>query len=505
MLKRNNCCGIINCMKKKAKTTSNAPEHGLEFNEEALLEAKAAAQEAAGDLPVESEPEIEEPDEEPEEPQKERPEHNFDLAMMMYSIPVLLAAGFAAFAFYSKHSSLPELIAAAVSVVFFGFLILRTIPELIGFFAKQEEQSPVELLGERSQKRAHPLLKIIFFSVLYQIAAILLVYTANNPVNGMQGSFTECYSALFVAPAGKLFSGCVPTVISKLGAISALIPQNYTELVSGPFLIAFFAANTLIVAVSCAMLYELVICDADKRSALFAVTLMLVSPTVILLLQPLSGTAYFFLLTLTSLLCCRRGRFVFAGIFAAAACIFNIFAALIAIVILMEGIRAFANAKRAEGSGGHAGILVGSVFGAMIPALSAGGAVAVWQLMGRGLTAFDGDVRVAFEPLGRLISDWLAGGRQAAGLVPLIALLFFAVVLLLSVPKERCSYSIFGILYLALAPSLTDSAMTVFFVFAYPLLPLVFSAFFRRRFMRAVILAATLALTVLSVVYLYVR
>ncbi|MBR0156766.1 MAG: hypothetical protein IJM20_04505 [Clostridia bacterium] len=486
---------------KKRNKKQNDPAEEIESG---FAEETAPSDEGEAIEPEPEDGENEQPEAEPEEiAEKPKPERNPDLALAIYSIPILLAGGFAVFAMYSKHTSLPELIAAGVSVVFLCLLILRAIPSIFRFYSSSEPVPPCETLGERSRKRLHPIVKIVLGAIAAQLIAILLVYTTVNIVHGARDTLIGSYKTLFVFPRGELLAGKPAAAVSKLGALSFIIPGNYREFLCGGYLLPAFALNTAAVAACAAVLYELVLRDSDKKTAKFAVLLMLVSPTVILLLQPLGGTSYFLLFALLAFFCCRKEKFLAAGVFAALSCLFNIFGALIAVTVLMEGIHSAVCAKR-EGEPGIGKTVTCTVLGTVLPLLTAGGAVLIRQLLGKGLSAFTVDPRIAFEPLGRLAGEWLGGGRRLAVLVSLVLLVLLAVVTLLSIKKARSSYSVFGILYLALAPSLTPAELTAFAVFAFPLLAPYVSGMFSRRYARRIVLACAFAISVINVAVFYV-
>ncbi len=485
-------------MKKRDKKQKDAvAELEAEFREEQVPADEAEEADSGEETEQEAE---EAPEDKPEKPKAER---NPDLAMIMYSIPILLAGAFVVFAMFSKHTSLPELIAAGVSVLFFCLLILRFIPQAFRFYSLPEPIPHVETLGERSRKHLHPAIKILFGAIAAQLIAIALVYTVSNIVHGARDTLIGSYKALFVFPSGSLLSGDTAAIVSKLGAVSFIIPDNYRELASGAFILPAFAVNTLAVAACALVLYELVLQDSDKKTAKFAVMLLLVSPSIMLLLQPFSGTAFFLLFALLAFLSSRREKFIAAGLFAALSCLFNIFGALIAVTILTEGIRSAVFAKRG-GEEGIARITAGAVLGTVLPLLTAGGAVLIRQLLNKGLSAFESDPRIAFEPLGRLTGEWLGGGRKLTVLISLAVLVLFGLVILISIGKTRCSHAAFGILYLALAPSLTASALTAFTVFAYPLLAPSISSMFKKRFSRRLVIAAAFVISVINAAVFYI-
>lgn len=439
--------------------------------------------------------------------QKER---NTLLKVLTYVLPFLLFCGYACFSVLSKRTSIIELAADGASILFFAMLIVSILPRFLRFFSEEESPSTELKIGERSRRFIHPTAKSILYSLLAQICVIVTVYIADGLRNGFNETVFAAYSRLFIASHGIEFAGNTRTLASSLGALSFILPEYIERAVAGMALVyPIFAVNTLAVSASAVLMYELTLLDFDKKSSRFAEILLFVSPTVILLMQPLSGTSLFFVFTLLSLLLARKHRFVWSGVCAVIASLFNIFAGLLFVPIMLEGLRRCIRIKRNQESvDSKLGVSITScVIGTALPLVSSAGAIVYWQMTGKGLNALSGVNRLFFEPLGRIITTMYSGMTIYNAEKPLyiIALVLLALLALVSLKKLRTSYAVFSLLLIALTPSVLWVRLTLYSVFALPLLPMMESSVLSRKYLRSIYTALMLIVTVLFIVFLFVR
>lgn len=207
------------------------------------------------------------------------------------------------------------------------------------FFTENEGKSPCADLGARSRRRLHPWLQIVLSAFIIQFITIAAIYAADMNLNGYSGTVIQTYARLFIT--GKGSPVCAPDALSGLGLLSALGEYVFPRAIAAgigvyrdaallgiPTAGLVFALNTISVCAAAVMLYELMLLDFEKRTAVFSVRVLLFSPMFVLLLQPTSGLSVFLLFSLAAAYCARRGYYVRSGLFAAAASAFNVFGLL---------------------------------------------------------------------------------------------------------------------------------------------------------------------------------
>ena len=255
-------------------------------------------------------------------------------------IPALLLISFAAYAVFSSRAGLATVIGAAAYLIMFAFAAIACIKGFLDFFREPDALPPSASLGARSRKRLHPTGKIILYSLLAQVVFILAVYILNNLINGFQRTIFDWYGDAFVNSASPFSTGSA--IASEKFAVIPFLP-NFTALISNltgiDQALPAFILNTVTVTVLCVVLYEFMLLDFNKRTASFAVVLLLISPAAVYMMMPLSGNALFVLLTLLVFLMRRKGKPFLCGIFAMLAAMVNIFGFLLFIPVLLEGIR----------------------------------------------------------------------------------------------------------------------------------------------------------------------
>lgn len=257
---------------------------------------------------------------------------------------------------FGKSGQGGHLFGGAAALVFL-LLIFRLLPVFFDFFTENEGKSPCADLGARSRRRLHPWLQIVLSAFIIQFITIAAIYAADMNLNGYSGTVIQTYARLFIT--GKGSPVCAPDALSGLGLLSALGEYVFPRAIAAgigvyrdaallgiPTAGLVFALNTISVCAAAVMLYELMLLDFEKRTAVFSVRVLLFSPMFVLLLQPTSGLSVFLLFSLAAAYCARRGYYVRSGLFAAAASAFNVFGLLLALLPITEGIRACRLKKR---------------------------------------------------------------------------------------------------------------------------------------------------------------
>ena len=414
---------------------------------------------------------------------------------LTYALPGLLSVGFAVFAAFSKRADRAGILFGGAAALVFLLLIFRLLPASFDFFTEDETKSPCAGLGARSRRRLHPWLQIVLSSFIIQFITIAAIYAADMNLNGYSGTVLQTYARLFVT--GKGSSVCAPDALSGLGLLSALGEYVFPRAIAAgigvyrdaallgvPTAGLVFALNTISVCAAAVMLYELMLLDFEKRTAVFAVRVLLFSPMFVLLLQPTSGLSVFLLFSLAAAYCARRGYYVRSGLFAAAASAFNVFGLLLALLPITEGIRACRLKKRngekfagscAAGAllpaAASAGIIGGLLYCDMLNDCFLKGAIGLRQGFG-----------FMFESASGLLSldppeIWVS----AVSCIVLILLLFAGG------RRIRLSYSLFCFAWMAIALPNVDSKYILVLTAAFPFLPLFVSAIAKNRAVRVIV------------------
>ena len=428
------------------------------------------------------------------------------LKVMTYLIPAVFLLGFAAFAFFSDRTEIGQLVFDAISVLFFIWLTVSMLPT-ISRFRNSEDRSPTEqILGERSRRRLRPTFAIVMIALSVQLFVVFAAHLLDSLANGFSGTVFRSYSRLFITSHGLVFGENTRALIGTLGALSAVLPSNLELTVVGSGLVLpLFLVNTAAVCALAPLMYELLLFDFDKKSSKFGVWVLLVSPTILLLLQPLSGTAMFFLFTVWALLLARKGKLLFAGLMAALSCLFNIAGLLLIVPLIMEGIAHCVKTSR-DSERPITGAVIGCINGALLPLAVCAAAVLYCKLNGSAFKPLSLRPCFFFEPLGQLFAS-VKEGVLSENIQLLFIGLFAAVGVLaaFAVRKQRASYAIYTILFAAIVPSLMGAVYAAYSVFVFPLLPALESAVLSRKFLRTAYTVLMAIVTMLFLFFLFIK
>ena len=410
---------------------------------------------------------------------------------MIYALPGLVSVGFAVFAAFSKRADRAGILFGGAAALVFQLLIFRLLPASFDFFTEDETKSPCADLGTRSRRRLHPWLQIVLSAFIIQFITIAAIYAADMNLNGYSGTVIQAYARLFIT--GKGSPVCAPDALSGLGLLSAraiaagIGVYRDAALLGIPTAGLVFALNTISVCAAAVMLYELMLLDFEKRTAVFAVRVLLFSPMFVLLLQPTSGLSVFLLFSLAAAYCARRGYYVRSGLFAAAASAFNVFGLLLALLPITEGIRA-CRLKKRNGEK-FAGSCARCAAGALLPAAASAGMIGGLLYCGmlndcflKGAIGLRQGFGSMFESAFGLLSlnapeIWVS----AVSCIVLILLLFAGG------RRIRLSYSLFCFAWMAIALPNVDAKYILVLTAAFPFLPLFVSAIAKSRAVRVIV------------------
>ena len=459
---------------------------------------EAAAETVIGTAPQSAEPAEAEPK------HASRPRRTIKLLTYL-AIP-LFAILFALSVYFGSDGTLVKLIAPAIALIYFAFVTLLLVPRLV----LGRDPSEVASFGERSSSRLHPIFKIVVFSLFAQLAAVVLVYALHSIVNGVDSALAEGYAKLFVQPRGLIFGENTRSAVASMGLASFFLPAHIERLSGEMYVyIPVLVFNALAVAASAVFLYELALCDCSKRRAKFSVLLLFILPSVLLIMQPFSGTAPFMALSLLSLLLARRKKPIAAGICALLASLFNILAVLLAVPIALECIIHFrsvssSNADELPSRRVKPLSAVLSVVLALLP-IAAGFILRACGL--NGLTVADsiGERLLPIDPLGRLLSEW--NGASMPNLIVGVCaavLLIVWLIVLFGAAKTRSSHTALALLF-SMVPALIRVDMTLYVVFAMPLLTLLIGSKCTIKPARFIVGLSAFVILILAILFLYVK
>ncbi|MBR0136461.1 MAG: hypothetical protein IJM18_09670 [Clostridia bacterium] len=425
---------------------------------------------------------------------------------LLYVLILFFVIGFAAFAFFSGRSKTFELILCGLSMLMFVWLAISIFPKSKQFFSGERILTTEDKAGERSRLRLHPTVRTILFALLAQVAFISIVYAVSVMRYGFGGTIIEEYPRLFVSSRALAFGDDSRSALSYFGLLSFILPENVNRLVAGSWLIhPVFALNTVFVCLAALFDYELLILDFDKKSSRFGTALLLVSPSIILMLQPMSGIAPFIALSLLSVFAARKGKLLAASLLAVLSMAFNIFGALLFSVILLEGIRAYRCLKDEGKKHKAAGSLVKGIVGAFIPAAAGAAAVLVSVKLGVGLPFLKNGFIWFFEPLSRLICGPSSGMTTGVLVISIIAIILVYLLAVFAIRRLRTSHAVLALLDLMLMPSLALGSMTLLSIFAQPMLTSMEASVLSRKLLRTFFSFAMAILTILFIVFFFTK
>ena len=207
------------------------------------------------------------------------------------TVAALLLAAFALYAFLCPRADKLSVVLSGITFILIAAVILPNVRSMLAFFGAPLNRTDFEAIGERSRSRLHPGFSVAIVAFFAQLLIIFVIYLLFALRNGYCGTLFTVFRKLFVR------------------SIPSFIPRSeYTVLIA-------FILNSIVVSVMAVVLYEFMLLDHDKRTSLFSVGLLLVSPAVFYLLMPFSGYSLLMLCTLLCLFLLKTARPLRALIF----------------------------------------------------------------------------------------------------------------------------------------------------------------------------------------------
>ena len=282
----------------------------------------------------------------------------------------ILIAGLAVFGYWCAVSEGVTVKAVAVAMVALGMFVLAlviAVPRAVRFFGGVPD--PVrDPLGPRSGRRRGftRALGIIAAVLLARVAVIATAYVFGRVFRNVQGSIISMLEDIWL----KLDTDAPHYFSIAENWYTTEAPQMY-ELVFPPFFPLLIRAlnlvlgdsftsamviNTVCSCASGAVLWRLAAQDMGRRSSRIAVIFAFALPAAVFFVAPMSE-ALFFLLSISTLLALRKGRFWLAAVLGALACFTRLPGIIMIVPFIAEGVR-YAVMKRAEGGRGKARVVI---------------------------------------------------------------------------------------------------------------------------------------------------
>lgn len=240
---------------------------------------------------------------------------------------LVLLAALAAFVYWGvteQELTVPGIIVAALTLCVFTVGLVLIIPGAFRFFSGVQE--PVRrTVGDRSRARhrLHPIVGVMLTVLAARAIVIAAAYVFGRVFSDVHGSVFSSLEQIWlkldtdaphyfdIAENGYVTSGDSMYSLVFLPLFPMLI--RAFNFVFGDSFTSAFVINTLASCGAAAVIYELALMDAGRRTARLAVVFAFALPAAIFFIAPMSE-ALFLLLTASALLAMRRERFLLAGV-----------------------------------------------------------------------------------------------------------------------------------------------------------------------------------------------
>lgn len=354
----------------------------------------------------------------------------------------------------------------------------------------------------------HPWKLIALWTLLAQLMMIFFVYLIFVAVNGYSGTIFQRYSTIFMQQNAYGIGLLAHNAGSELALIPIIpwIMKLFSMLglaEKGISTILIFIMNSIVVSADCVLLYEVLLLDCDRDTSARSLLLLFISPIILFMLMPLSGTAELFFFSLLFLYFMKTARPAWGLGCMIAAIAFNILAVLLLIPFIMLCIKLIVKKRRENAAVPIVSLCAGIVIVGGFIVLSASGIISTHAAS----LLYQNGFRWFFEGMTAAVMRWNSSPSSALAM-------FFAVgaqvaALLVSALCARRVDAATGALmlcWLALVPmAFSDPSMAVYSVCVCPALPILLAVSTGKRTARLVLVLFMLVVFIVftSTVFAY--
>lgn len=295
---------------------------------------------------------------------------------------VIFAAALAWFGYWLLNKdgiTLKGIFAAAVVLGFFALAVVISVPGAIRFFTGAPDNAQTAI-GDRSSRKGlfNVSLRIVIAVLLARMLIVVIAYVFGMIFRGVHGSLFSTLETIWLkldTDAPHYFSIAEEWYVTSE-------PQMYNivflplfplciralNLIFGNSFVSAMALNTVCSCAAAVVLYHLALQDVGRRSAKIAVLFAFAMPAAIFFIAPMSE-ALFLLLSVSTLLALRKGRFLTAAVFGGLAAFTRSPGIIMAVPFTAEAVR-YAVLQYREKGGKGLGRAVLKLFPCLIILLS---------------------------------------------------------------------------------------------------------------------------------------
>ncbi len=268
---------------------------------------------------------------------------------------LLLGAIYAFWFFNAALLTAASAISSAALCLLFGLLLKKGIEHYFESLSIDTEPDPKAGLGKRSLRRSyrHPIAKILFAVLCSRLLVFLLAYIFEVRLNGYKGGLFDMFSIwlrsdsphyLGIAQNGYVTSGDARFHIVFFPFYPVLV-RFFNALFNNTLASGLFA-STLFTCISSVLLYELMLCDYNRRKAINAVVFLVLQPAAFFFNAPMSDSL-FLMLSLACMLLVRKKRYYSACVIGGLAAFTRVLGIVLLVPVFLELILDSFKAKKA--------------------------------------------------------------------------------------------------------------------------------------------------------------
>jgi len=269
----------------------------------------------------------------------------------------VLGAGFLWWAFTAASLTIWGLLAAILCLGLFAWYGIKLIPQVLNYWGGVSYSDPEPTLGARSKRFSarHPYVRILLLVILSRILIYLIAYGIDLAAHGYQGGLFDRLSAIWLRGDAPHYQGIAENWYVTEGdprfhivffPLYPILIRAFSFL-TGEFFAASLLVSNLCFFGACLFLYELVLLDHGKKTALSAVAFLCILPAAYFFNAPMSESA-FLLCSLACMFFLRKKKPLFAGIFGLLAAFTRSLGIMLILPAVVEWVAELCEAHRFE-------------------------------------------------------------------------------------------------------------------------------------------------------------